>query len=350
MDWIKWLNLFRIREKLKFTLQIFLIIIVTLSLIWLFNGLAAPKSINIVLEFLRSIFSTDKKGIFVPEVITVLLFTLVVVWILLVVAPLVLRFCQEITALVTKLDCLKTRRIFIDDCLNALTYQGKVEKTGPRSLSITNSDSGVLIKHHFWKDFSITFNFNLETLKQSAENDYVRSRGDLYEGRIHRPKNNYFGFIFRALDLDNYFMISVGIKDVFNPDTQPRRGILKYVRQLLITPHARVNGRWDVFSSEPYPDDKKTKLKEDKSHSVTIEVRGNKLELSFKEIMKPPYIWQLPTNFRSNWPSEREKIRGEEYIFGDESVIPFYNSFGKIGFRAYGEEHVIIEDLVVTQI
>ncbi len=345
MDWSKLLQI-KVRDKLRFTLTVSVVIFITLLSLYLVNLFVFHTN---PFDFFKSIFFPNIKNVFVPEAVLVTIFALLVVWVLAIVIPTIYHFCQFVTNYFPFFE--KTKKFTPDDCLNNLVFQGKVEKIGLRSFRVTNSDSGALIKFHYWKDFTANFKFNFKELKQSIEVDYIREKDNshLYIKKVHRPSNNYFGFIFRAQDLDNYFMISVGIKDIVEYNKPPNAtGKLSYVRKLLITPHIRLNGKWDVFSSQVYPNDRKTSLDVGKDHTIKAKLERNKLELEIVEIKENPFIWELPTNFRSSWPIEKKESRSEEYSFGDESIIHFRESYGMIGFRAYGEEHVIIDELNVT--
>lgn len=347
MDWTKLLQI-RVRDKLKFTLSVFSVVITALLGVFLINYFVFGEKLSL-LGFFKLTLPSQDKALFAPEAIFLAVFVLLILWILAIALPPVI---YSLFYLVDHFPFFEITKEFIpDDCLNNLIFQGKVEKTGSQGFRITNSDSGVLIKHRYWKNFSTTFKFNFEKLKKSLEVDYIKEKGDLYTQKVHKPLNNYFGFIFRALDLDNYFMVSVGIKDIVDPDVPPNtKGDLSYTRKLLITPHIRVDGKWEVFIPMEYSNRRRARLKENVEHLITIEVKENKLEMIFEEINGDPFIWRLPTNFRTSEPDKKKEIKGEEYSFGDESIIPFRESYGRIGFRAYGEEHVIIKEIKVTRL
>ncbi len=349
MDWSKLLK-FRVSNKPLFTIYVLLIYTATLLLLWLVNRFLLPNETpdvtHINKDFIAELFTNQQdKMLFAPETVLVALFVLLLVWILVVFLPILWNLIQEITDVFSAYE--KSRKFFLDDCLNNLTFQGRVEKISKRGFRITSSDSGALIKYYYWKNFSIDFVFNFEKFKTSVEFGYTRKRreSNVAEKIEYLTNNNWFGFVFRALDLNNYFMIAIGIKDLNGSNA-----VSGQKKQLWIVPHVRVDGNWDILTHEIYPMNAETAFNEKKPHEVNILVNKNKLELSFKEIGEKPFVWNLPSNYRANWPVKEKEIIGEKYGFGDESIIRFRDTYGMIGFRCYGDENVIISNIEVTQL
>lgn len=362
MDWTKLLQI-RVNEKSKFTLSVFFVVFTILLGLYLINYLIFKKD-STPLDFFILIFSSKDKDLFAPEVILVAIFALIVLWVLAVLPPHVLYFLQTITDHFPFFE--RTKKFVPDDCLNNLIYQGRVDKVGNDAIRITDSGFGVLLKNYYWKDFLAIFIFDFEDLKISTEDIYLpteeaarNSKTDVafVEKKFIKPFNNYIGFIFRALDLDNYFMISIGIKKMVlkNNKRQTKKGEYVYVEKLLITPHIRVDGKWEVFSPKFYPD-KDTRntqrivLKKG-DNICSYRVRGNHLVLGINN-KEEVFKWNLPSNFRANYIEEdRKQLRDSGgFTFGDSTTISFRNTYGMLGFRAYGEEHVIVKNIKITRL
>lgn len=103
-----------------------------------------------------------------------------------------------------------------------------------------------------------------------------------------------------------------------------------------------------MFGNEEYD---LADIKEDGCNEVNLSVNKNILTMDVGKNLKG-YKWVLPTKFRANYIEEdREKYKEKgRFIFGDSTTIPFRNSYGMIGFRAYGEEQAVLKDIVITKL
>lgn len=361
MDWTKLLPI-RVHDRPKFTLNVVLAVSTTLINLYLVNYFVFGKNPD-PLDYFRSILTAKDKDIFAPEVVLVAIFALIVLWVLAVLLPLTLYFFQTIADHFPFFE--RTRKFVPEDCLNNLIYQGRVDKVGDDGIRITDSGFGVLWKNYYWKDFLATFIFDFEDLKISTEDIYLPTDQPIRNGKtdvvfvekkVIKPLNNYIGFIFRALDLDNYFMVSIGIKQTISKNNkgQTKKEEYVYLEKLVITPHIRVDGKWEVFSPKLYPDDnistQRVVLKKG-DNTCYCRVQGSYLVLginSKEEIFK----WNLPTNSRVNYIEEdRKQLKDSSgFTFGNSTTISFRNTYGMIGFRAYGEEHVIVKEINITRL
>lgn len=285
-----------------------------------------------------------------PEIILVAIFGAVLLWVLVVVWP---SLCESIWSVLTP-HTLELKDLELEDCLNNIDFQGKVEKKDRRFL-ITSSGSGMIFKHYYWRDFEAEFEFKFEgengsSLKTSYErtklqNEYVTA-------------NNYLGFIFRARDFDNYFMLSIGVKIFVTQVKKVSSENLNGKEYLFITPHVKVGGAWDVFTENKWSIPGNFNVAGD--NKLIIQAEGNTLKLWIeqpnekkdgenqkkkKEKGEPFFIWYLPTHYLINWGKEKK-----EDSPGDSSKIPFRNSIGRIGFRAYGDEKFLVRNLTIKKV
>ena len=138
----------------------------------------------------------------------------------------------------------------------------------------------------------------------------------------------HIGFIFRAEDLDNYFMIEVGEHD----------GCAG------IKPHVRYKGGWEGMSIE------KKDLNFSEFTKVTLKVKGDTAIISVNGTHT--FAWVLPIYVDVNhWESgvreemEKKKNVVVETFSGHVQKITFRLGYGLVGFRAYMKHGAIIKDL-----
>lgn len=350
MDWVKFLRT-KIYDKIYFLRYVFFLICLILTLLILINVFIYKKDpsnlieINFVLNNIRDLFRNDS-SLWAPEPILITLFTLLVFWVF-IFLELIFRCTWKYF---NSPSVWKLKDDFNFECLNELEIQGKID-TVNKSLRLTNSASGLLLKYKFWKDFEIKFKFNFEKLKidKSPEVNWIKLEGQEMQ-ILHKPRNNFFGLLFRARDLNNYFMISIGIKQIIKEE-QSKNTLAKnpYDLKMLITPHIKVDGNWEVFESDEFdPLD----VNIEKDNQVTCRLEGNILTLNIGKAVKN-YQWILPSKFRMNWigePTGMVDSNKRESVIGDPSTITFRGSYGMIGFRAYGKEHVIISKIIITKL
>ena len=134
------------------------------------------------------------------------------------------------------------------------------------------------------------------------------------------------GIIFRAKDLENYFMIEIKIdKNI-----------------LWIKPHVRYEGMWDVMSDDKFLTEAETQKFNDDWVHLKLTVNKNTAELSIGDDKK--YEWALPTHVdinhiesgikeSNNISPEQDSKFGAKVTYLPE--IDFRNSSGMIGFRAH---------------
>jgi len=317
---------FRIYDRVRFFWVVpYLLLIAIVLLVWINSFIYKLPFLS--WETIIYILSNRKKH-WAPDIVLVsmsivayLYVTVVLFWII-----------KYIYKAIQSPKSWKLNRDLDFKCFNNLDIQGRVIND-KKSLKFTSSAAGILINEKFWKNFKAVFDLYFDGLKESQE---------IERGKLFISKNNYAGFIFRAQDLNNYFMISFGIKDGF----------------VIITPHLKLNGIWEVFYSDYYKSTlnglENAKLKFD------ISVLDTKMDLKVyrkdvEDKILYEYTWLLPNKFKGNYEDDNtqktQQIEGQqsESVFGASNNIPFRMDYGMIGFRAYGDEHFVVEDLVITK-
>jgi len=163
----------------------------------------------------------------------------------------------------------------------------------PSRIVIYSSRAGCLLEKYVWKDFVMSFEMKL------LENS---------------PQKN-MGIIFRAKDLENYFMLEIFLRDNEN--------------KIYVKPHVRSQGAWE-FIQETFVGNfdllqfQKVKLRVDNVR-VHFYISGNKV-----------FEWYLPTHLDIN--HIEAGVQGSSDETTSRGIIPridFRNRYGKIGFRAY---------------
>lgn len=306
---------FKTSSKRAITIQIFLV---------LFSTVLALILINLLLN----IFLPNRHEVWAPEALYLFLFGLLVIWIFVVFVPAIFFEIKQFTSLS---PWSKIVNLIPNANLKNLIFQGSISVENDVILRVTNADRGVLFKNIWWKDFQTRLKFNFGGLKSSIK-DWGNGNMNTY--------NNYFGFVFRAKDLDNYFMFQVGIKMI------PKQRLGDDYQQaeenyLLVRPHIRFKGEWEGFKEVRAP---LNGFDVNIFNSLSCTVKGNMATLDFNG-GRVVLNWHLPTNFGTV-----VKEKNNEFTFGDTSLITFRNEFGMVGFRAYGDEKVLIKDIEVHQL
>ena len=198
-------------------------------------------------------------------------------------------------------------------------FNGKTEPFSISELHIKSSRAGCLLKNYFWKNLKITFEMKFET-------------------STFRPMKN-IGLLFRAKDLDNYFMLEVFQDNKFGED-ENKRPILKSG----IKPHVRYAGGWEMMDIEGYDFDFSDFVK------VKLEVKEGTVYLYYKDNLI--FDWILPTHVDINHLEAGVKLNNTTESIGKEvpkivQEIPFKESYGMIGFRAHPGQGAIIRGLKV---
>ncbi len=173
----------------------------------------------------------------------------------------------------------------------------------PSRIVIYSSRAGCLLKKYLWKDFVMSF--EMRFLKDS-------------------PQKNV-GIIFRAKDLEDYFMLEIYLNDNDN--------------KIYVKPHVRSHGAWE-FIQETFVGNfdlmqfQKIKLRVD-NVTVHFYISGNKV-----------FEWYLPTHLDINHIEAGVQGTSEETTsIGIIPRIDFRNRYGMIGFRAYPGQGAELKNL-----
>lgn len=186
-------------------------------------------------------------------------------------------------------------------------FNGKTEPLAINELAVRSSRAGSLLKKYYWRD-----------LKMSFEMKWI----DDSEKSV--------GLIFRAEDLDNYFMIEI--------------------KESELKPHIRYRGGWEIVKPNDFARGKE--IAEFKR--IVLEVKNDISVLKFQgqQVLR----WLLPTHVDVNhWESgtgKKDNDDGSKQVVykgfkGHVQEIPFRDSYGMIGFRAHVYQGAIIRNLKV---
>lgn len=303
-----WLNILKSKTygKLPFTIFIFSLLVVV--------GFTS----SIVAKFLLRDFNFDSVGTFSILVLT---------WWTLQVP--VLIFINIAKWLASYSPFSKNVFLLPKEDFSNLIWHGDIDVLNSTDLLVTRTDRGILFKNVYWKDFIATFSFKFVSIfpvrrQTTAEEEDM----NLYE--------NYLGFIFRAIDLDNYFMIQIGL------EIDKKAG--NKVRKIFFRPHVRINGEWENIHKEITTDLTNHPFHWNKLNKVKCVVKNVKLTFELNDQFLGE--WNLPTHSGR----KVEKKETTLYHFGDTSLIPFRYDYGMIGFRASGQENAIIKDIKIEQL
>jgi len=186
----------------------------------------------------------------------------------------------------------------------------------PEKLEINSSRAGCLLKNYYWKDFSMSFDI------QFKENDI--------------QKQKLFGIIFRANDLDNYFMLEIG----YRPE-----GDMK--DKMAIKPHVRFKGGWEELARKRIDFNSKNE-----PYKFKLRVVGSIATLYNED--KEIFGWELPTHvdvnhYESGVKEKKNEENRDMFLYLNHvQKIPFRLDYGFIGFRSHwNHAPVIIENLIV---
>jgi hypothetical protein len=179
--------------------------------------------------------------------------------------------------------------------------QGNIRlRIDENSLFITDSNSGCILKHHYWKNLEINF----ECKFPETDDDQT------------------FGTIFRAESLSDYFMIQI------NKANQ-------------IVPHIRIEGKWETPRQSTY--NISPPMERNVYYSVKISILNEKVELFINNIR---YLeWYIPTNSDIPLVGSQDNLKNT-FV----PNIDFRKSYGRVGFRAFPGESVIIKNLLIRRI
>lgn len=291
MDISRFLNF---RDRKQFLLDV---------LIWFVSGFYAVWLYNLVLVLyvkFNAIFISWK----LPDAVIVATISLLSVMFFVIFKDLIRLFWTIIN----------TGRIYefdSSDWPDKWIFNGCPKLMDEGNLAIQSSRAGCLLENYFWKNFRMTFEMKFMT------------------------EHKTIGLVFRAEDLDNYFMIQLSKK----------HGCFK--------PHIRYRGGWEVF--QPVATDIFSNID---SLKVSLEVKNNTAYLELNNHLE--FTWILPThvdiNYRESGVEIKENgtinddINKGMKIAGHVQEIPFRLGYGKIGFRASPGEGAIIKGLKVESL
>ena len=181
-------------------------------------------------------------------------------------------------------------------------YQGNIRLAdAENSLLVTDSNSGCLLKNHYWKNFELSFDCMFPT-----NND-----------------DQTLGIAFRAKSLSDYLMIQIN------------------GNEKEIVPHIRMEGNWETPRRWTYK--LTTTLDRNVFYKVKLNVVNKKVELYMDN--NKLLDWNIPTH--------SDLILAKSTDKHEESFVPridFSDSYGRIGFRAYQGECAVIKNLYVKRI
>lgn len=233
--------------------------------------------------------------------------------------------------------------------LNHVLFQGWLEIKDNKEIFLTNSNSGLLFKKPWFRDCEIECKFKFEYLENAIVGGIFQESP---QNKLH--KFNYLGILFRSQSLEDYFMFSIGV--LINIDDyrklrdkyfQDEKALFKNKEfDVIITPHIRLNGSWEVFGGRSLG----TKIRLTEFEKVTCRISNTSATI---EINNHSLTWNLPTSFdQKPNPNERGTITidTEKIPSTFATQIPFRLKPGMVGFRSYGAEHSIIKDIVITKI
>ena len=187
---------------------------------------------------------------------------------------------------------------------------GKTEISDEGYLFVKSSRAGCLLKGNYWKDFKMSFE--------------AKFKSDDKFGNQKR-----FGLIFRAEDLDNYFMIEIGENA---EEEESNKGKIPSS----IKPHVKYRGIWEMMSAieiktgEPF---NFTDFVE-----VSLEVKEDTARFFYKGT--PIFKWVLPICVDANHAESGVEKKEEKVILagaftGHVQKISFRLGYGLVGLRSH---------------
>lgn len=183
-------------------------------------------------------------------------------------------------------------------------------------LVINSSRAGCLLENCYWKNFNMSFEVKFE------------------ENSIQKQK--LFGVIFRAKDLDNYFMMEIGCR--------PEKDIKA------IKPHVRFKGGWEELAMKKI--DRFDFSPETVFRKFKLRVIGSTVDLDYEG--EEVFSWELPTHvdvnhYESGVSEERNEEKRDMFLYqGHVQKIPFRLDYGLVGFRSHwNHAPAIIKNLII---
>ena len=218
------------------------------------------------------------------------------------------------------------------------------------SLYVTNSDDGILLKSRLYKNFEASFAFKLQDIfiQPPSKYQFFDTNGNLKEGLVF-SRADKFGFIFRAQNLLEYFMIQLVFaktkKDYVDDDFLRNDSC-----ELQLWAHTKMNGFWESHNISTVTG---CQFKDD--YCARIRVCDSHIRVYLNQELAGSYY--LPTHFNGSIPTTHFLNNKQNILSGDNKVssadvtqIGFLKKHGMIGFRCWDWENVIITDLRVSEI
>jgi hypothetical protein len=221
------------------------------------------------------------------------------------------------------INLLKKNKIYkfrSQDWPNEWIFNGRIGLENSTDLHIQYSRAGCLLKNYLWKDFKMTFEMKFA--------DY---------------QLKHVGILFRAEDLDNYFMLEVTQDSPFRKDNSGKN-------TTGLVPHVRYQGGWEEMGLEM-----NSSFNFSEFVKVKLEVKNDTLSFYYKD--KLVFNWILPTHvdvmykesgIQQSNTTFSNVVNKETFIYVKE--IPFRCNSGMVGFRAYPGQGAIIRGLKVQPI
>ena len=142
-------------------------------------------------------------------------------------------------------------------------------------------------------------------------------------------KYKRLGIIFRAANLENYFMLQIECDG----------------EKIKINPHIRWQGKWDIYHDNLISDD--IAMKYDQYHKIKLTVNKLKVNLFINGMLS--YEWMLPSHVEAKYKQYDTQSDKEYNAGGQLNVVPimFRLKHGMVGFRADREEKALIRNLEI---
>ena len=162
---------------------------------------------------------------------------------------------------------------------------------------------------------------------------------------------NRLGIIFRAGDLDNYFMIEIGSNiEAYTVDSKDDSKKDKK-SPLSVKRHVRYKGGWEGFTVDEIDG-----FGIQTTFKITMKIEGENVELYLGEEKKekPDFSWLLPNfvdvnHFEAGVREDLKEYKNNS-LYTDNHVakIPFKLGYGLAGFRSHmNHSPTIIRNLVI---
>lgn len=212
----------------------------------------------------------------------------------------------------------KTYKFRSQDWPKEWIFNGATEPISVSELFVKSSRAGCLLENYIWKNFRMTFE--------------LKFLDNLYR---------HVGVIFRAVDLDNYFMLEI-LQD------SPHHGSSLKDNRSGIKPHVRYRGGWEIMYFEEKKD-----LDFSDFVKITLEVKEDTAYLYCKDSLI--FTWILPTHVDVNHieVGVRERNMTESKSKDIAEVVQrilFREKYGMIGFRGHPGHGAIIRGLKIVKL